>query len=211
MLALRISSMLALVLACVLLIAAGVRFYGDPRIAQMRNIPAALEQFAEAGPGSARHAGTASPLVAQAEVLAAYINPPKPVAESPAAESESGPSPSPAAPAAQLKLHATSYYPDQPGRSMALVSDATSPESGQRWVKEGSQYRSFIIHEVRRGAITYREGDILCEASLDQGMRLPSLVRDPRGGSQRVSTAVEGAIQGMAAPAGPNDVQISDN
>ena len=54
MLVLRISSMLALVLACVLLLAAGVRFYTDPGTGRVQDIPPVVEKFAETGRGSAR-------------------------------------------------------------------------------------------------------------------------------------------------------------
>ena len=163
--------------------------------------------------GDRRGADATSPLVAQAEALAAYLNPPQSTGESSVPEStlDSASASSPAAPPAQLKLHATSYYPDQPGRSMALVSDTAFPAENQRWVKEGAQYGSFVIHEIRRGAIVYREGDRVCEAAIDQGASLPSIVHDLRGGSRRVSAAVKDAIRSVPSPAGPNDIEISGN
>ena len=209
MLVLRISSMLALVLACVLLITAGIRFHDDPRAGRVQDIPPIAEKLAKARGGAA---DAIPPLVAQAEVLAAYLNPAK-NAEEPVPESaaDSAPSPSSAAPTAQLKLHATSCYPDQPNKSMALVSDAAAGAENQRWVKEGSSYGPFVIHEIRRGTIIYREGDILCEAALDQGVRPPSIVHDLRGGSRKVSAAVGDAMRSAATPVGPNDVEITGN
>jgi hypothetical protein len=208
MLVLRISSMLALVLACVLLITAGIRFHDDPRAGRVQDIPPLAEKLAEARGGAAN---AVSPLVAQAEALAAYLNPPQ-SAEEPVPESatDSAPSLSSAASTAQLKLHATSYYPDQPNKSMALISDAAAAEN-QRWVKEGSSYGPFVVHEIRRGTIIYREGDILCEAALDQGVRPPSIVHDLRGGSRKVSAAVGDAMRSAATPVGPNDVEITGN
>ena len=78
-------------------------------------------------------------------------------------------------------------------------------------MKEGSQYGPFVIHEIRRGSHRLSRGRRLCEAAIDQSAGLPSIVHDLRGGSRKVSAAVQDAIRSVPTPAGPNDVEISGN
>lgn len=205
-LALRISSTLALVLGCVLLVVAGVCWWSDnPRIVRTQDIPDAVDRIVRADKRPAELPAT-SVLVAQAEAFAAHLNPPaKPDRSAPAVDS----APQPAA--AAIKLHATSYYADQPARSMALVSGVDAPTKTPRWVKEGSQFGPFHIHEIRRGGIIYRQDDQLHEVAIDHTVDRASIVRDTRVGSRQVSAAVDHGLRGLATPAGPNDVEISGN
>jgi hypothetical protein len=212
MLVLRISSTLALVLACALLVASGVRWCtGGPETARRRRIPAGSEKLVQAG-GESGLFQTASPLIAQAEAFAAHLAGPGNPEEQPASEPNDVPLPAAASPTG-LKLHATSYYPDQPGRSMALISDISAPLEDQRWVKEDAQVGGFIIHEIRPSMIVYREGDHLREAAVDHNVGLPSIVRDPRSGSHRVGRAPQGEPVGAwyaphGVPSDPNRVEL---
>jgi hypothetical protein len=94
---------------------------------------------------------------------------------------------------------------------MALVSSLGAEPRGQRWVREGSQFASFYIHEIRRGEIVYRQGDQLHEVAIDHTLDRPSIVRDTRIGSQKVSAAIDNAIRPLLTPSGPNDVAITGN
>jgi len=107
----------------------------------------------------------------------------------------------------RFKLCATSYYPNEPKRSMALISELGSPEGEQRWVKEGAQLEHFTIYEIRRGMIVYRDGDQLREMAVERGASLPGIVRDARPGSRQVSSAVDDAADILSVPAGPNSVE----
>jgi len=205
--ALRISSMLALVLASVLLVMAGIGWVNEASGTAQAAIPCVADRLANTA-GDGELSFSASPLIAQAQALADHLNPPQSLesvmasTDIPSARS----SPAPRDPPAKLTLHATSCYPHQPGRSMALVSSGDGSPQDQRWVREGAQFGSFVIHEVRRGGVTYREGDVLYEATVQRSENPRSLVRDLRGDPQHVSATRE-----LPAPAGSNDVAITDN
>ncbi len=110
-----------------------------------------------------------SPLVAQAQELASYLDPPVKTAmdqtAEPAPRLPSGESlvVHPAAPSLSFVLHGTSYCPDQPGRSMALIAEPGSSEADGRWVKEGDQLGHFVVHEIRKGTVVFRSGGDLRE------------------------------------------------
>jgi hypothetical protein len=161
--------------------------------------------------------GEVSPLVVQAQLLEACLNPPKPTAEKvPEAVAEAKrevagavPAVRPAAASAKFKLHGTSYYPNQPERSMALISEAGYDAGEERWVKEGTHLGHFVIHEIRKGMIVYRDGEQLREMAVEHGASMPSIVRDTRSGSREVSAAVDDAGIVAPAPAGPNSIGIA--
>jgi hypothetical protein len=205
-LALRISSMLALTLGGVLLVAAGLCWRSDnPRAARTRNLRDLANRFVQADDNSAESPAM-SVLVAQAEAFAAHLNP-SPEPDVPASPANIAPQ----SPAAAIKLHATSYYPDQPAQSMALVSGEGARTKTPRWVKEGSEFGPFHIHEIRRGGIVYRQNDQFHEVAIDHNVDRPSIVRDTRAGSHRVSAAMGDGLRRLHTPAGPNDIEISGN
>ncbi len=168
----------------------------DLQLEEIRNRPSAVERFKESdGQGRDLAGGGTAPLIVQAEAFARYLNPPKSpdVPSAPALTANTAspvPAIRPAAPSVKFTLHGTSYYPNQPGRSMALIAELGAAEGNERWVKEGSQVGHFVIHEIRHGAIVYRDGDNLQEMAIEPGMSTPSLVRDLRPGSRQVSAAV---------------------
>ena len=41
---------------------------------------------------------------------------------------------------------------------MALIAELGAADGSERWVKEGVRLGHFVIHEIRRGAIVYRDG-----------------------------------------------------
>jgi len=205
--------MLAVALGCLLLAVAAVRWWDDrPMAAWSRTTPALADRIAEIADRSAGASSALSPLVAQAQAFADHLNPPKDPESSPALQDPPANEVPPAAVApATLKLHATSCYPGRPERSMALVSAPGGQTQEQRWVKEGGQFGSFHIHEIRRGGIIYREGDLLREVAIEAGVSRPSLVRDSRIGSRQISAAIDDAIRPRASVAGPNDIEITGN
>jgi hypothetical protein len=151
------------------------------------------------------------PLLAAAEAFSRYLNSPKAVEKPSTPTKMASPVPSvrPPAPSVRFKLRGTSYYPNQPGRSMALVAELGSDPGSERWVKEGAQVGHFVIHEIRRGAIVYRDGDNLREMAVERRASLPSIVRDLRPGSVRVSAAIGGTDSVTPALAGPNGIEIA--
>ncbi len=84
---------------------------------------------------------------------------------------------------------------------MALIVETAAMPGGERWVKEGTQIGHFVIHEIRKGMIVYRDGEQLREMAVEHGASVPSLVRDARSGSRQVSTAADG---NDAGPLGGN-------
>ena len=58
---------------------------------------------------------------------------------------------------AKFKLEGTSYYPQQPERSIALIRTPGSHEDNPRCVKEGERLGHFVIHKIRRGVVVYRD------------------------------------------------------
>jgi len=177
----------------------------DARLEEFLNRPSAVERFGAQGSESGEQSVEEPPLVVQAKALALLLNPPK-SAERPSAAagvaakpSPGAPAVRPAAPSVRFKLCGTSYYPNEPQRSMALISDVGAAEGSERWVKEGAQVGHFVIHEIRRGVIVYRDGEQLREMAVEHGASMPSIVRDTRSGSRKVSTAVDDAE--IAVPA----------
>lgn len=125
----------------------------------------AIEAFKQSAGRAGECPEQRPPLIVQAEALAQYLNPPKgperplaPVSTATPVSAPVLPRIRPMAPSANFKLRATSYYPNQPAKSMALIAETGSAEGSERWVKEGSQVGRFVIQEIRRGSITYRDG-----------------------------------------------------
>jgi hypothetical protein len=92
---------------------------------------------------------------------------------------------------------------------MALIAELGSGAGSERWVKEGAQVGHFVIHEIRRGAVVYRDGDNLREMAVERGASPPSIVRDLRPGSLRVSAAISGTDSITPVLVGPNSIEIA--
>ncbi len=90
---------------------------------------------------------------------------------------------------------------------MVLISELGSPEGEQQWVKEGIQLGHFVIHEIRKGMIVYRDGEQLREMAVEHGASLTGIVRDNRLGSRQVSSAADGTADVLFVPAGPNSLE----
>jgi len=104
-----------------------------------------------------------------------YLNPPKPkppkIREDPAPERRTVNVLNEKITAAEstkltpkFTLVGTSYYRSRPEKSMALVSE---PGKGIHWIKKGSNLGHFIVDEVKRGMIVYRDGEQLREMAVD--------------------------------------------
>lgn len=148
----------------------------------------AIEIFADsAGSYGGPAEVEASPLVRQAEALASYLAPVS-VRESSIVSSPGmavppatalTPPVSPPSPSPMFTLSGTSYYQSQPQKSMAIISMRSGQATDRRWVKEGTQVGHFVIHEIRPGAIVYRDqgsgqGQ---EMRVERGSLRPGLLR----------------------------------
>ena len=208
---------------CAILAACGVfglllsgRSQQDARVEEFLSGPSAVERFKARGGGSGARSAEEPPLVVQAKALALLLNPPKSpqrpsAAGVPARSSLGAPAVRPAAASVRFKLCGTSYYPNEPQRSMALICDVGAVEGGERWVKEGAQVGHFVIHEIRRGVIVYRDGEQLREMAVEHGASVPSIVRDARSGSRQVSAAVGGGNGLHSASIDTNSIEVGRN
>jgi len=204
---------------CAMLAAGGVfglwwctRGKVDREIQEFLNRPGAVQRFDAQGGELGDRPAEVSPLIAQAEAHARLVDPPKspnrPSAPVPTASiSPAAPVVRPPALSVRFKLCATSYYPNEPERSMALISEAGSPKGNEQWVKEGTQLGHFVIHEIRKGMIVYRDGDQLREMAVEHGASMLSIVRDARAGSRQVSSAADDTMTTSTGPAGPSSVE----
>lgn len=123
----------------------------DPELARLRDPPGVAEAFRHRQGGQTAESGEqVSPLIAQAEAFAAYLNPPGAVEESGAAEvaltshglQVSVPAVRPASVSVDFRVIAVSCYPERPERSMALIAASSDAESEAKWVKEGANRRT---------------------------------------------------------------------
>lgn len=210
---LRISSLFALAIGCLLLAVTGVRWWdGGPNATWMQDIPGVADILTDIVDRTHEPSSQTAPLVAQAEAFAAYLSPPGKSKPRPAP-----PTPAPRIevvkaaplPAATLTLYATSCYQDQPEKSLALVSASDAWAAGQRWVKEGSQFGSFYIHEIRRGEIVYRKGGQLYEVAIEPRRDEPSIIDDMQIGSRCISAVIDSPIRPLPSVTGPNDITIT--
>jgi len=191
---------------------AGLRRGADERRDWIRDLPSVVqlyqERFAERGrPAKER----TPPLVAQAQAFASRLGPPSQAAterpEKPSSTTRDVVVPRiPRSVSVKFRLLGTSYYPNQPERSMALISELGRPDGRRKWVKEGSQLSHFVLHEIRRGAIVLHDGNDLREMTVEHHGTRPGLVRDVWSGSRKVSTATG---HGASVPAGPNGVEAN--
>jgi len=158
----RILSWLALGGAAMLLVLC-VRHHKSADLSDMNRVDASVaEQFEQADAYDRKNLReSVFPLVRQAQIFAAYLNPPPPPERknSPHPEGEAekvaaqAPAIRPPSTSAKFKLRGISYRPSRPRESMALIWEA---DSGHRWVKEGTQLGYTTIVEISASEITYR-------------------------------------------------------
>jgi hypothetical protein len=157
----------------------------DPAVKSICQQPSVLKKFEELH--SKRNAMTEkeSPLIVQAQAFAAYLNGPV-VQDNKEVIVAGQTSPLNIAkapkirvvPTAKFKLEGTSYYPQQPEKSIALIWTPGSNEDNPRWVKEGERLGHFVIHKIRRGIVVYQdENEQLHEMSIERKTATRSLVR----------------------------------
>jgi hypothetical protein len=198
------------ILALGVLLAAGGVFalsvsawrHDDPALDEIRSRPGAIESFK----ATDRRAGDSSeerpPLLVQAEAFALFLNPEKegkPQRAQRATEQEpvgrrEGPfvvTPPGVSFQPSFSLRATSYYPSRPEKSRALVAEIGAGTGTEHWVKQGTALGHFVVQEIRRGSITYRDGDRVREMSVERVPSRPSLVQGIRPSARQVGCAAD--------------------
>ncbi len=198
----RLLQILAL---CVLLAAGGIFAlsrsawqHDDRPVDEICSRPSAIESFKASGHRAGDSSGERPPLLVQAETFAQFLNPEKEgkpqrtprIAEENRIGRPGGQPPvRPTTPSVTFTLRATSYYPSQPDRSRALIAEIGSGAGMEHWVKQGTALGHFVVQEIRRGSITYRDGDQMREMTVERVPRGPSLVQGIRPGVRQVGCA----------------------
>jgi hypothetical protein len=157
----------------------------DPEVQRICNQPSVLQRFEELHNQRNTQVEKESPLVVQAQAFATYLNGPVVQEKEVVATGSKPPRNTPKSlktrivPTAKFELEGTSYYPNRPDRSIALIRTAGSNEDNPRWVKEGERLGHFVIHRIKRGTVVYQdENEQLHEMSIQRKTAAPSLVRD---------------------------------
>jgi hypothetical protein len=127
----------------------------DPKVDEILRSPGIVERYNQAKMnGTTEHEVEVPPLIRQAKIFALYLNPPQTRREIVAQRPIIGPTRlSP-----KFLLKGTCYYPSQPEKSMALVWEPGGGGNSYQWVKAGTKLGHFLIEEIKRGAIVYRNG-----------------------------------------------------
>jgi hypothetical protein len=197
---LRITSIIAAIVAAVLLVCAAV--YGvrsDPTIETLLQAPNALDRFtASKGQRPDREEGQVSPLVKQAADFARYLNPPPPPAPMASATEAAATEPAPPAPvSAKFDLVGTSYYASHPELSLALIDE---PGKGLNWVRQGSSIAYLTIEKVSDGSITVRDGQRTFEMTVKVDEQWRNLVKGAASEAKPPATTSMSRGLGVAAP-----------
>jgi len=170
----------------------------------------AVQTFAECPARRPQTKERISPLVAEAEALARYLNPPQPprppVPAKKQARREPVPAIRPARATARFTVRGTSYNESRPETSMALIAE--SGAEAARWVREGERIGHFTIHEIKPGAVVCLAGADRLEMALQRDPEpTPAISNDCRLAASPSSspTAAAAAVTAVpsACPTGP--------
>jgi len=188
----RISSILALILVgAMLAIWAGLAARVDPRVEKILRSPGVLERYRRAGGSSPDDPqNEMSPLVRQAKVYAAHLNPPQSHKNEAAVPAQSAvPTPKVRTAATSQKfvfhtpkftLHGTCYYPSRPEESIALLWQPGGGGGRFSWVRRGARLGHFVVEEIKRNTIIYGGGEQKHVMKVQRTSARPSLVWDHR-------------------------------
>lgn len=172
--ALRITSVLAVVLAVVFFVLPAVfGIRGDERAEQFLGSAGEIENFKKAkGQEVAKSESQVSPLVKAAGAFALYLNPPKPKAP-PRRPSREGSAPRPhASVSAKFNLVGTSYYALRPELSLALIDE---PGKGFHWVRQSGQVGHLIVEQIKEGLVVVRDGKRKYELEVERPKKISLL------------------------------------
>lgn len=125
----------------------------DEQTASLLNSPGVLESLSKSA--VAADAGAVSPLVQQAEKFAAYLNPPPPKRGRPTPARNKRIEARPAKVTAKFELLGTSYHPQRPEMSLALIDE---PGAGLRWIRQSSKIGHLVVEQIKDGKVIILDG-----------------------------------------------------
>ena len=179
---LRITSVVAAILAGVFFVFPviyGVRSHEN--IDEFLKSPGVIEKFENASDKAKTSESRVSPLVEQAEAFALYLNPLKPTALKTAKGSKTTSISSKLSVTPKFKVYATSYCPENPKVSQALIDE---PGKGRHWVLQSGKVGHLLIEEVKDGVVIVKGGKETFELLVEQKQQ----TAPPKGVSGRSST-----------------------
>ena len=164
---LRITSVVAAILAGIFFVFPviyGVR--SDESVDKFLQTQSVKEKFENAADIKAKKGDNrVSPLVEQADAFALYLNPVKqPVrtiskgVKTPNITSNINVTP-------KFKVYATSFYPENPQLSQALIDE---PGKGRFWVRQSSMVGHLLVEQVKDGLVVVKSGDETFERKIEK-------------------------------------------
>jgi len=133
--------------------------------------PDIVRTLAEQGAHRVEAQERASPLVVQAEALAAYLTPPPPPPTKPPpaprrpVQQAAAPAARPVQTVPKFVVRAVSYCETRPEKSVALIDESGSELA--YWVHEGDRIGHVAVHEIKPGAVICLAGEGLCEMAVE--------------------------------------------
>ena len=179
---LRITSVVAAILAGVFFVFPviyGVRSHEN--IDEFLKSPGVIEKFENASDKAKTSESRVSPLVEQAEAFALYLNPLKPTVSKTAKGSRATGISSRVSVTPKFKVFATSYCPENPEVSQALIDE---PGRGRHWVRQSGKVGHLLIEQVKDGVVIVKSSTETFELVIEQKQQTGS----PKGVSGRSST-----------------------
>ena len=193
---LRITSILAILLACAFL-AVPFIFHkrSDPKAEEILKSEDAVEKFTKTqSQRDVKKDAQASPLVKQAQAFALFLNPPAP--QPTIEEQQAALEIRPVEVAAKFTLVGTSVHPNRPEMSLALIDE---PGKGTYWVKQAAQIGHLTIEQIKSGIVVVSDKGRTAEIVAERPEKI-SLLRNPPPG---VAPAVQSAPAMPAETAAP--------
>jgi hypothetical protein len=188
---LRITSVLAVLLACVILAVPLVfQKRSNPQAEELLKAETAVEKFSKTqNRSAAKKDAQLSPLVKQAQTFANFLNPPRPEPSTQQQLTALEVRPQMVTP--KFTLVGTSVSAVRPEMSMALIDE---PGKGTYWVKQASQVGHLTIEQIKNGLIVVNDNRKTSEIVADRPEKI-SLLRNP--------PSAQTSISGQAAPTPP--------
>jgi len=185
---LKITGIIAAALAVVFLVFSAVfGARGNDDIENFLDSPGAVENFEKAhGNNQKKDLDQTSPLVKQAQKFALFLNPPvAPRITAPVRTTGAPATPArPKTVSAKFKLIGTSFYPNNPEMSLALIDE---PGKGFRWIRQSGKVGHLIIQQVKDGIVVVKDDQRTFEMIPERKPK-KSLIRNPLLPSSKTPT-----------------------